>query len=56
MSSDLIHRLRDGQRGFVNFPDGFFETLFALAAIGVVALLGFLGWGIWWLIQHVRLV
>lgn len=46
----------NSQRGFINFPRGFFELLFGLAAVGLVALIGFLGWGAYWLITHVRFV
>lgn len=44
------------QRGFIHFPNGFFETLFALAAIGLFAVLGGAVYGVWWLITHVRFV
>lgn len=44
------------QRGFVNFPDRFFETLLALAAVGLIAVLVAAGYGLWWLVTHVRFV
>ena len=39
-----------------NIPDGFFETLFALAAIGALSALCGAGYGLYWLIMHVRFV
>ena len=36
--------------------DGFFETLFTLAAIGLVAAVGSIGYGLYWLVMHVRFV
>lgn len=44
------------QRGFIDIPRGFFEVLFTLAALGAVTLLGLAGWGLWWLVTHVRFV
>jgi hypothetical protein len=51
------------QRGFINIPTQSFEWLFRFAYVGiaaliilVVALFVLSGWGIWWLIQHVRFV
>jgi hypothetical protein len=44
------------QLGFINFPTGVFEFLFALAAIGIVALFGAIGYVIFLLVAHVRFV
>ena len=44
------------QRGFINLPKGFFETLLVLAALGVLALACMAGWALWWLVTHVRFV
>ena len=44
------------QRGFINLPEGFFETLLVLAAMGVLALACMAGWALWWLVTHVRFV
>jgi hypothetical protein len=41
---------------FPTIPDGFFETLFVLAAIGVISALGGIGYGLYWLVTHVRFV
>ena len=44
------------QRGFINLPEGFFETLLVLAALGFLALACIAGWALWWLVTHVRFV
>ena len=44
------------QRGFIKLPEGFFETLLVLSALGVVALVCTAGWALWWLVTHVRVV
>lgn len=44
------------QRGYLNIPKGFFEALFALAALGAVSALGFVCYGVYWLVTHVRFV
>lgn len=41
------------QRGFIDIPKGFFETLFVLAGLGLVALLCLGGYGLWWLLTHI---
>ena len=43
------------QRGFINFPKGFFELLFGLAAVGVMAVLGAVVYGLWWVLTHVSI-
>lgn len=49
-------KTRKTQRGFIAIPRGFFETLLALAALGALALIGAAGYGLWWLLTHVRFV
>lgn len=44
------------QRGFIDIPKGVFETLFVLAAVGLVATVTGLGYGLYWLATHVRFV
>ena len=44
------------QRGFINLPEGFFETLLVLAALGFLALACIAGWALWWLVTHIRFV
>lgn len=44
------------QRGFIDVPRWQWVALFVLAVLGLVALLGGAGWGIWWLFTHVRFV
>lgn len=44
------------QRGFITFPRGFFETLLALASLGLVAFVVLAGYGLWWLVSHVRFI
>lgn len=39
-----------------DFPRGFFETLFVLAAIGIVSACAGGVYLLWWLVQHVRFV
>lgn len=41
------------QRGYINIPSEVIETLCALAFIGFIALLGFAGYGLWWLVTHI---
>ena len=41
------------QRGFINIPSGFIETLCALALVGLIALGGLASYGIWWLVTHI---
>lgn len=38
------------------FSEGFFVTLFALAAAGVLALIAGAAWLLWWLFTHVAWV
>jgi hypothetical protein len=47
---------RNSQRGYINIPSGVLETLGALAVVGALAIIGFAGWGLWWLVTHVRFV
>jgi hypothetical protein len=47
--------MNEQQRGYINFPNGFFETLLALAAVGVLACIGAVLYGIWWLFMNVTI-
>lgn len=40
------------QRGYIDLPRGFFEVLAALAGLGLLALIGAIGYGLWWLWLH----
>jgi uncharacterized membrane protein SirB2 len=44
------------QRGWINLPPRFFDALLFFAAVGLVAIIGFVVWGLWWFITHVRFV
>ena len=48
--------MKHKQRGWIDIPKGALETLFALAVIGMVALMGAIGYGLFWLVTHVRFV
>jgi hypothetical protein len=48
--------MRAKQRGFFNVPSGFFEILGLLAALGLLAVVGAIGYGLFWLVTHVRFV
>lgn len=36
--------------------DGVFETLFFLSAVGLIAIVCSIGYGLWWLFNHVSFV
>lgn len=42
------------QRGWIDIPRGFFETLFVLAFLGAIGIAGALIYGLWWVVTHVR--
>ncbi len=44
------------QLGYIDIPSGTFETLGVLAGIGLLSLLGCAGYGLYWLVTHVRVV
>ncbi len=47
--------MRHNQRGFISIPRGFFETVFALATLGLLAALAAAAYGVWWLVTHVTI-
>ena len=47
--------MNEQERGFVNFPDGFFESLLFFVAVGIVACIGFVVYGLWWLFTNVTI-
>lgn len=44
------------QRGWINIPAGVFETLFTLAAIGLIALVATFVYVMAWIVSHVRFI
>jgi hypothetical protein len=48
--------MKQYQKGYLNIPGGVFETLFFFSVIGALAALCAFGYGIYWLITHMRFV
>jgi ABC-type phosphate transport system auxiliary subunit len=42
------------QRGWIGIPTGSLEIIFGLAVIGLIAFIGAVGYGLFWLLTHVR--
>ncbi len=49
-------RTRRKQHGWINLPSRFFDVLFVLAGVGLLALVFGLVWAVYWLVSHVRFV
>lgn len=47
--------MKNRQRGYLNLPDGFFESLCVLAIVGLLALICLAAWATWWLVTHISI-
>ena len=48
--------MKSKQLGFIDIPKGVFEILGVLAAVGLGAVVVVIGYGLFWLVTHVRFV